>query len=149
MWGFSVKPRPLFTPGKDPVPIVQEAEWGPRAGLDRCGKSRPTGIRSPDLPARSQSLYRLRYPTHVEYNDRLIFTASFTYGLHNDTLCTPPKKDVTQKYRALVCDIPYRTIGGILASVFSSDTCITKKDSLFKPAHSLCVISYDNKSTPK
>jgi hypothetical protein len=25
--GISVTPRPLFTPGKDPVPIVQEAEW--------------------------------------------------------------------------------------------------------------------------
>ena len=37
---------------------------GPRAGLDRCGKSRPTGIRSQDRPARSQSLYRLRYPVH-------------------------------------------------------------------------------------
>ena len=37
---------------------------GPRAGLDRCGKSRPTGIRSPHRPARSQSLYRLRYPAH-------------------------------------------------------------------------------------
>ena len=39
-------------------------EWvGPRTGLDRCGKCRPpTGIRSPDSPARSQSLYRLRYP---------------------------------------------------------------------------------------
>jgi hypothetical protein len=35
---------------------------GPGAGLDRCGKSRPTGIRSPDLPARSESLYRLSYP---------------------------------------------------------------------------------------
>jgi len=22
-------PRPLFTPGKDPAPIVQEAEWAP------------------------------------------------------------------------------------------------------------------------
>jgi hypothetical protein len=29
------------------------------AGLDRCGKSRPTGIRSPDLPAHSESLSRL------------------------------------------------------------------------------------------
>ena len=37
---------------------------GPRAGLDRCGKSRPTGIRSPDRPARSQSLYRLSYLAH-------------------------------------------------------------------------------------
>jgi hypothetical protein len=36
----------------------------PRAGLDRCGKYRPSGIRSPDLSARSQSLYRLSYPAY-------------------------------------------------------------------------------------
>jgi hypothetical protein len=35
---------------------------GPTAGLDRCGKSRPTGFRLPDRPARSRSLYRLSYP---------------------------------------------------------------------------------------
>ena len=40
-WGVSVTPGPLFNPGKDPVPIVQEAGWAPMAGLDRCGKSRP------------------------------------------------------------------------------------------------------------
>ena len=34
---------------------------GFRAGLDMCGKSRPNGIRSPDRPARRQSLYRLSY----------------------------------------------------------------------------------------
>jgi len=28
-WGFTVTPRPLFTPGKDPVPIVQETGWVP------------------------------------------------------------------------------------------------------------------------
>ena len=39
---------------------------GPRAGLDG-GKSRPTGIRSPDRPARSQSLYLLSYPTHINF----------------------------------------------------------------------------------
>jgi hypothetical protein len=38
---------------------------GPRAGLDRCGKSRANGIRSPDRPARNQSLYRLSYPAHI------------------------------------------------------------------------------------
>ena len=37
---------------------------GPRAGLDRCGKTRPHRDRSPDRSARSQSLYRLRYPDH-------------------------------------------------------------------------------------
>jgi hypothetical protein len=34
----------------------------PRAGLDVCENLVPTGIRSPDRPARSQSLYRLSYP---------------------------------------------------------------------------------------
>jgi len=28
-WGVSVTPRPLFIPGKDPVPIAQEAGWAP------------------------------------------------------------------------------------------------------------------------
>ena len=32
---------------------------GPRADLDGCGKSRPTGIRSPGLSSRIESLYRL------------------------------------------------------------------------------------------
>jgi hypothetical protein len=39
---------------------------GPRAGLNRCGKSPPpTGIRYPDRSARSQSLYRLSYPATI------------------------------------------------------------------------------------
>jgi hypothetical protein len=37
---------------------------GSRASLD-SGKSRPTGIRSPDRPARSQSLYRLSCLAHT------------------------------------------------------------------------------------
>ena len=40
---------------------------GLRAGLDKCGKSGPpTGIRSPDRPARRHSLYRTRYPADNE-----------------------------------------------------------------------------------
>jgi hypothetical protein len=35
---------------------------GPRADLDMCEKPRPSGIPSPDLSARSQSLYRQSYP---------------------------------------------------------------------------------------
>ena len=64
-WGVSVTPRPLFTPGKDPVPIVQEAGWAPGPVWTRAENLAPTGIRSPDRPARSQSLYRLRYPAHI------------------------------------------------------------------------------------
>jgi len=64
-WGVSVTPSPLFTPGKDPVPIVQEAVWCHRAGLDRCGKSRlPPGFDPRTVQPVAQSLYRLSYPVH-------------------------------------------------------------------------------------
>ena len=51
-----------FTPGKDPVTIVQEAEWTPGPVWIGAENLAATGIRSPDLQARSKSLYRLRYP---------------------------------------------------------------------------------------
>ena len=62
-WVVNATPRPLYPPGKDPVPIVQEAGWAPGpvwTGAEDI--SPPTGIRSPDRPARSESLYRLSYP---------------------------------------------------------------------------------------
>ena len=61
-WGFSVTPRPLFTSGKDSIPTVQETRWAPGPVWTGAENLAPTGIRSPDRPARSQSLYRLRYP---------------------------------------------------------------------------------------
>jgi hypothetical protein len=63
-WGVSVRPWPLFTPGKDPVPIVQEAGWAPELGWTDAENLAPTGIRYPDRTACSQSLYQLRYPAH-------------------------------------------------------------------------------------
>ena len=43
-------------PGKRPGTHCIGGLVGPRAGLDGCGKSHPpTGIRSPDLPARSEA----------------------------------------------------------------------------------------------
>jgi hypothetical protein len=45
--------RPLFTPGKDPVPIVQEAGWAPGPFWTGAENLAPTEIRSPDRPARS------------------------------------------------------------------------------------------------
>jgi hypothetical protein len=61
VWGVSITPRPLFTPGKDPVPIVQEAGWAPALVWTGAENLAPTGIRSLDCPARSQSLYQLSY----------------------------------------------------------------------------------------
>ena len=53
-WGVSITPRPLFTPGIDPVPIVQENGWAPGPVWTGAENLAPTGIRSPDRPARSQ-----------------------------------------------------------------------------------------------
>ena len=82
-WGVSVTLRPLLTPGKDAVPIVQEAGWAPGpvwTGAENLAPlgfdprtvqpvairytdyaTWPTIIRSPDRPAHSQLLYRLSY----------------------------------------------------------------------------------------
>ena len=51
-WVVSSTPRPHFTPGKDTVPILQEAGWatGP---VWTGGKSRPHRDSIPDRPARS------------------------------------------------------------------------------------------------
>ena len=65
----SSTPRPHFTPGKEPVPILQEAGWTP-GPVWRGGKSRPHRDSIPDRPAGSQSLYRLSHPAH-----RLVFRA--------------------------------------------------------------------------
>jgi hypothetical protein len=51
-----------FTPGKDPVPIVQEAGWAPEPVWTGAENLSHTGIRYPDSPGRSESLYRLSYP---------------------------------------------------------------------------------------
>jgi len=63
-WGVSVTSRPLFTHGKDLVPIVQEARWAPGFWTGAENPT-PTGIRSLDHPARSQSPYRLHYPAQI------------------------------------------------------------------------------------
>jgi hypothetical protein len=53
----SIKPKAAFTPGKDPVPIVQEAGWTQELVWIGAENLAPTKIRSPNLRARSESLY--------------------------------------------------------------------------------------------
>jgi len=54
-----------FTPRIDPVPIVQEAGWAPEPVWTGAENLVPTGIRSPDCPARSESLYSRKYPGNL------------------------------------------------------------------------------------
>ena len=55
----SSTPRPHFTPGKDPVPLLQEAGWatGP---VWKGGKSPSHRDSIPDRPSRNQSLFKLQ-----------------------------------------------------------------------------------------
>jgi hypothetical protein len=81
-WVFSTTPRPFY-PRERPGNHCTGGWVGPRAGL-ACAKNRtPTGIRSPDRPARSQSLYRLNYPARkilyvVDKNGFLLFLKFWT-----------------------------------------------------------------------
>ena len=66
-WGVSVTPRMLFTPGKDLVPIVQEAGWAPGPVWTGAENLASTGIRSPNLPARSSVAIPTGLPRTTKY----------------------------------------------------------------------------------
>jgi hypothetical protein len=58
--GGCLKPCPgRFTPGKDMAPIVWGAGWAPGPVWTGAENLAPTRNRSPDRPARSESLYGL------------------------------------------------------------------------------------------
>ena len=55
-------PRPLYPQENAPISIVKEAGWAPGPVWTGADNHAHTGIPSPDRQARSDSLYRLRYP---------------------------------------------------------------------------------------
>ena len=73
-----------LNPGKDPVYIVQDAGWAPGPVWTGAENLVPTGIRTPNRPARNQSLYRLRYPAHTVqeecYKNFNPYPTAFPYG---------------------------------------------------------------------
>jgi hypothetical protein len=71
-------PRPgSFTPVKThPVIIVYETGWAPEPVWTAAENLAPTGIRFPDRPAPSESLYKQSFPgphfRHVNKNKKII-----------------------------------------------------------------------------
>ena len=63
----SSTPRPHFTPGKDPVPNLQEAGWAP-GPVWTGGKSRPHRDSIPDRPARSSVAIPTELPGPHTFN---------------------------------------------------------------------------------
>ena len=53
--------RQIYPRKRQPAPIVEEAGWAQGPVWTGAENLALTGIRSPDRPARSESLYRLSY----------------------------------------------------------------------------------------
>ena len=69
--GSASRPGSSLPQGKTRYPLYRRL-GGPQGRSGQVRKiSPPTGIRSPDRPARSQSLYRLSYPAHALTKVRL------------------------------------------------------------------------------
>ena len=79
----------------DPVPIVQEAGWTPEPVWTGAENLAHTGIRSPDRPARSESLYRLSYPGPFGHKGVSIL----------NFLPIPPRETITVFYK--ICNFYY------------------------------------------
>jgi len=86
----SSTPRPHFTPGKDPVPILQEAGWAARP-VWTGGKSRPHRDSIPDRPARSTVAIPTELPgprlfiyVHIYITDERLVPSRLG-GFHGDT----------------------------------------------------------------
>jgi len=80
--GAWLTPRPgRFPSEKDPAPIVSDDGWVSDPVWTSTENLSFTGIRSPDRPARSESLYLLRFPgsysivlyIKVYYNTRILY----------------------------------------------------------------------------
>ena len=60
--GGWTSPRPgPFTPGSDPVPIVQQGGWAPRPVWTAAQNLAPSSFRTPDLQTHNESLYHRRH----------------------------------------------------------------------------------------
>ena len=93
----------FLPPGKTRYSLYRRLS-GPQGRSGQVGKiSPPTGIRSPDRPARSQSLYRLRYPAHILEIKMVFFLYFLTFYYQCNTRMFRghtvfPGKDENEKY---------------------------------------------------
>jgi len=100
-------PRLLFTPGKDPVPIVQEAGWAPGPVWTGAENLAPTGIRSLD-----QLKLSITFVTHLRwirfsFDETIIsvvFVIHMNYAQKMTTLLMFLWKLMCLSYGHITCD---------------------------------------------
>jgi len=109
----SSTPRPHFTPGKDPEPIVQEAGWAP-GPVWTGGKSRLHGDSIPDRPARSSvgiptelpgPTHSDKYRNHIPPKNGYLFDVWLT--VHRSSMWN---KKPTRCHLVLYLFLPYKLL---------------------------------------
>jgi len=136
-WGGGSAPRPIrLYPGKDPVPIIQEAGWAPET-VWTGGKSRSHRDSIPDRPARSRIA--------------VLFSRTFStrWGEGVSTTPRPPLPQGNTRY------LLYRRLGGpqrrsgeaehLVPTGIRSRTVQPVAQSLYRlsyPAHTFALYSF-------
>jgi len=80
-WVINATPWALY-PRERPGTHCIGGWVGPGAGLEGCGKSRLHRVSIPDLPARSESLYRLSYTGSPAFGSNGIFLITSLRASH-------------------------------------------------------------------
>jgi hypothetical protein len=109
-WVVSAPPPPTaprrFTNGEDPVPILWKVGWAPGPVWTGAEPPPPNGIRSPDSPARSKSLYRLSYrgPCRVRIRYKKL-KSNLRHAIQETTTTTktPPASPEPARIKNTVC----------------------------------------------
>jgi hypothetical protein len=111
-WLVSTTLRPLYPPGNTRYQLYRSlGGLQGRSGHVRKISPPPTGIRSADRPARSQSLYRLSYRAH-KYKLKLCLVIKKQLFCKNElSLKTRKKLMECWVWRVAVCGSEARTVG--------------------------------------
>ena len=102
----SSTPRPHFTPGKDPVPIVQEAGWAP-GPVWTGGKSRPHRDTIPVRSARSSVAIPTEVPGPRSVSVIVNYSVSFASVLAHKITCVSCVPVIL--YRLFILSDKYRS----------------------------------------
>ena len=142
----SSTPRPHFTPGKDPVPIVQEGGWATGPVWTGAENLAPTRIRSPDHPARSQSVPKctvLIIP--IDMSVRRLHHWLDIYGkLKIRNFCCSKNKDITLEQFKWIWWMEYghRMWGRAIGAVFLIPAAIFWARGYFKPGMKKRIVAF-------
>jgi hypothetical protein len=104
----AARPGRTLPPEKTQYPLYRRLS-GPQGRSGQAENLAPTGIQSPDRPARSQSLYRLSYPAHaLSYRPNKIIYYNILYS--NFMFRVMRSKVSEDKYKLLCIKILWKWI---------------------------------------